>query len=400
MSSGRSHRSLLLLAASLGIQLLLLAAQIKRDQDVRLIRVWAVEIVAPLGRSATWLADGIRSGWNSYIGVRGVSRENAELRAEVDRLKLRNAELEGRAAEADRLAALLDFHKRNAEVPMLAARVIGGSPSTSGRVAFVDRGARDGLALDMGVITPEGVVGKVIAVYPATSQVLLVSDKESGVGALLAGTRTQAPVRGSGDPLLGMEYVAKDVKVTPGEAILTSGQDRIFPKDLPVGIVQSVSPDPHSPFQKIVVKPAARLDRLEEVLILLTRHEFAPGGITDIGAATATAAVASTPAAAQAPAPPATRPAAPSTVSAPAKPSATPAPTPPAPTTPAAPPARPPAPESPAAATEPAPPTATEPAPAPEPAAEAEPPAAAPEPAPPAPTEPAPAPDPVEGGER
>jgi rod shape-determining protein MreC len=279
MSSGRSHRSLFLLAAALGIQILLLAAQVKRDQDVRLIRVWAVELVAPLGRSATWLVDGIRGGWTNYIGVRGLGRENQQLRAENDRLKLRNAELEGRAAEADRLAALLTFRQRNTEVPMLAARVIGASPSNSGRIAFIDRGSRDGVVLNMGVITPEGVVGKIIAVYPATSQMLLVSDKESGVGALLAGTRTQGPVRGSGDPLLDMEYVAKEVKVSAGEAIVTSGQDRIFPKDLPVGIVQSVTPDPHSPFHKIVVKPAARLDRLEEVLILLTRQEFAPGGI-------------------------------------------------------------------------------------------------------------------------
>ena len=264
----------------LGIQILLLAAQVKRDQDVRLIRVWAVEAVAPLGRAANWLADGIRGGWTNYIGVRGLGRENERLRAENDQLKLRVAGLEGRAAEAGRLAALFDFRKRNAEVPMLAARVIGASPSISGRVAFLDRGSRDGLAQDMGVITPEGVVGKVIAVYPATSQVLLVSDKESGVGALLADTRTQGPVRGSGDPLLEMEYVAKDVKVRPGEAILTSGQDRIFPKDLPVGVVQTVSPDPRSPFHRIVVKPAARLDRLEEVLVLLTRQELAPGTMT------------------------------------------------------------------------------------------------------------------------
>jgi rod shape-determining protein MreC len=282
MSSGRSHRSLLLLAFVLGVQVLLLAAQVKRDQDVRLIRVWAVELIAPLGRSATWLFDGVRGGWTNYVGVRGLGRENQELHAENDRLKLRNAELEGRAAEADRLAALLNFRQRNNEIPMLAARVIGASPNTTGRVAFLDRGSRDGVAQDMGVITPEGVVGKVIAVYPATSQVLLVSDKESGVGALLTATRTQGPIRGSGDPLLSMEYVAKEIKVTSGEAVVTSGQDRIFPKDLPVGVVQSTTPDPHSPFQKIVVKPSARLDRLEEVLILLSRQEFSPGGIGEV----------------------------------------------------------------------------------------------------------------------
>jgi rod shape-determining protein MreC len=272
------HRSLLLLAATVGIQVLLLAAQVKRDQDVRLIRVWAVEIVAPLGRSTTWIVDGLRGGWTNYIGVHSLGRENQQLRAEVDRLKLRNAELESRAAEADRLAGLLDFRKHNDQVPMIAARVIGASPTNTGRVAFLDRGAHDGLAVDMGVITPDGVVGKVIAVYPATSQVLLISDKDSGVGALLADSRTQSPVRGSGDPMLSMEYVAKEVKVRVGEPVFTSGQDRIFPKDLPVGVVQSTDPEPHTPFQRIVVKPAAHLDQLEEVLVLLTRTELTPIG--------------------------------------------------------------------------------------------------------------------------
>jgi rod shape-determining protein MreC len=94
------------------------------------------------------------------------------------------------------------------------------------------------------------------------------------VGALLATSRAQGPVRGSGDPLLGLEYIANDVKIEQGEKILTSGQDRIFPKDLPVGTVVQVQPDRRSPFQKISVKPAARLDGLEEVLVLLTRQEF------------------------------------------------------------------------------------------------------------------------------
>jgi rod shape-determining protein MreC len=141
-------------------------------------------------------------------------------------------------------------------------------------MVFISRGSRDGVRRDMGVITPEGVVGKVFAVYPDTSQVLLLTDKESGVGALLGESRAQGPVRGTGEPLLGLEYISNEVKVEPGERILTSGQDRIFPKDLPVGTVLQVQPDRHSPFLKISVKPAARLDGLEEVLVLLTRQEF------------------------------------------------------------------------------------------------------------------------------
>jgi rod shape-determining protein MreC len=275
------HRSLTLLAAVLAAQLLLLAAQIKREQQVRLIRVWAVETLTPLGRAAAWISDGISGSWTGYIALRHLRQDNSELRAERDQLKMRNAELAGRAAEADRLAALIGFRDAHTEVPMLAARVIGASPDVSSRIIFLSRGSRDGVRRDMGVMTPDGVVGKVLAVFPDTSQVLLLSDKDSGVGALLAASRTQAPVNGSGQPLLGMEYVSNDVKVEPGETVLTSGQDRIFPKDLPVGTVVEVKPDHHSAFQQISVKPAARLDQLEEVLVLMTRGEFASRKETD-----------------------------------------------------------------------------------------------------------------------
>ncbi len=187
---------------------------------------------------------------------------------------MRNAELEGRALEADRLAALLNFHTAHPETPMIAARVIGGSPDSGSLVVNIDRGSRDGIRRDMGVITPDGVVGKILAVYPDISQVLLLGDKESGVGALLADTRTQGPVKGTGEPLLSLDYISSDEKVTVGEAVLTSGQDRIFPKDLPVGKVVEFTSDPKSPFMKIRIKPAAHLDRLEEVLVLQTRQEL------------------------------------------------------------------------------------------------------------------------------
>ena len=260
----------------LGVQLLLLAIQIKRQSQVRLIRVWAVETAAPVGRTAAWTSDGIGGIWQGYIALWHTRRENVQLQAELNTLKLRNAELEGRAAEADRLGQLLGFREQQSSVPMVAARVIGGSPDATSHTIFINRGTRDGLKRDMGVITPEGVVGKIEAVFPDTSQVLLLDDRDSGVGALLADSRTQSPVRGAGEPLLDMEYVSIDTKVQTGEAVLTSGQDHIFPKDLPVGTVAQVKPDPHGTFQDVRVRPAAHLDRLEEVLVLTTRQELAP----------------------------------------------------------------------------------------------------------------------------
>ena len=268
------HKSLTLFAGVIVAQVLLLAIQIKRDQQVRLIRVWAVELMSPIQRSTSWAIYGVEHGWGGYIGLRHAREDNQKLRAELDRLQIRNAELEGRALEADRLAGLLKFRDAHSESPMLAARVIGGSPDAGSQVVNIDRGSRDGIRRDMGVITPDGVVGKILAVYPDISQVLLMGDKESGVGAMLADTRTQGPVKGTGEPLLLLDYISNDEKVTAGEAVLTSGQDRIFPKDLPVGTVVDTVADRKSPFMRIRVRPAAHLDRLEEVLVLLTRQDL------------------------------------------------------------------------------------------------------------------------------
>ena len=266
------HRSLLLLAVAVLSQVLLLAVQIKRDRPVRLIRVWAVSVITPVQRAGAWTIDRLRSGWSNYVALRGTRSENQELRAELARLKLRNSQLGSRAAEAERLATLLGFREAYADRPMLPARVIGASADAASKTVYINRGEKDGVRRNMGVITPEGVVGKIIEVYHDAAQVLLLTDKDSGVGALLESSRTQSPVGGLGEPLLLMKYVSNDEQVALGERVLTSGQDRIFPKDLPVGTVAEVKPG--NPFKQIRVKPSAHLDRLEEVLVLLTQQEL------------------------------------------------------------------------------------------------------------------------------
>jgi rod shape-determining protein MreC len=262
------HKSLVLLAGVIVLQVLLLAVQIRRDSQGRLIRVWTVGAVTPFERAGATGIGGIRGAWNHYFALQNTSRENERLHHENDTLKLQINQLQSKAAEADRLATLLTFRQAHQSVSMVAARVIGTSADTASQTVYLDRGERDGIRRNMGVITPDGVVGKVIESYRDTSQVLLLTDKDSGVGAMLAGPRIQSPVGGVGEPLLIMKYVANDDTVNIGDHVVTSGMDRIFPRDLPVGTVEQIKPG--TPFKQIRLKPAANLERLEEVIVLLS----------------------------------------------------------------------------------------------------------------------------------
>jgi rod shape-determining protein MreC len=288
------HKSLVLLAGVIVLQLVLLAVQIKRDSQGRLIRVWTVGAVSPFERASASGFGWVRGTWRHYFALQNTMKENEQIRRENDVLKMQITELQGKAAEADRLAVLLNFRRSNADVPMIGARVIGASAGAASQTIQLDRGERDGIRRNMGVITPDGVVGKVVEAYPNASQVLLLTDKESGVGAMLADSRTQSPVGGQGEPLLVMKYVPNDDTVNLGERVITSGMDRIFPRDLPVGIVAEIKPG--NPFKQIRIKPAANLERLEEVLVLLTLRPLETKEATPAGAPAASSAASTPPA--------------------------------------------------------------------------------------------------------
>ncbi|HUC55657.1 MAG TPA: rod shape-determining protein MreC [Candidatus Cybelea sp.] len=285
------HKSLVLLAGVMVLQVLMLAVQIKRDSEGRLIRVWTVGAVSPFERAGSNGFGWIRDTWRHYFALQNTTRESEQIRRENDALKLQISQLQGKAAEADRLAALLNFRQSHAEVPMIAARVIG--VGTASLTIQLDRGEHEGIRKDMGVITPDGVVGKVVEVYPNAAQVLLLTDKESGVGAMLADSRIQSPVGGQGEPLLVMKYVPNDDEVNLGERVITSGMDRIFPRDLPVGTVAEIKPG--NPFKQIRIKPAANLERLEEVLVLLSLRSLEPKNEENPAAAKPSAPGATTP---------------------------------------------------------------------------------------------------------
>jgi rod shape-determining protein MreC len=265
------HKSTFLLTGVVLLQVLLLALQIKRDSEDsqgRLIRVWTVGAFSPFERAGNHGIGHLRETWRHYFALQNTSRDNEQLRRENDELKMQVNQLQSKAIEADRLALLLNFHKSHENVPMLGARVIATSAGTASATIMLDRGSKDHIKKNMGVITPEGVVGKVVEVYDNTSEVLLLTDKDSGIGAMLSSSRKQSPVGGAGEPLLVMKYVANDDTVNIGERVVTSGMDKIFPRDLPIGTITEIKSG--NPFKSIRIRPSADLERLEEVIVLLT----------------------------------------------------------------------------------------------------------------------------------
>ena len=270
------YRNLIILVGVLFLQVLGLAVQVKRSgeaEHTRLIRVWAVDAITPLERGLVWVQNGARDIWHNYFFLRGVRAENRQLKEQIEQMRLDQVRLSEDAAQARRLQSLLAF-KEQFIAKTVPAQVIGSSGNDLSRSIYIDKGSNDGLAQDMAVITSGGIVGKVLRVYPTTSLVLMINDQSSGVGALLEKSRLQGVLRGSANGELILERVMSDEQVVPGETVLSSGGDQIFPKGLPVGTVSKVSPG-RELFLNIKVKPAADLSRLEEVLVVTEKREHA-----------------------------------------------------------------------------------------------------------------------------
>ncbi|MFY9845168.1 MAG: rod shape-determining protein MreC [Terriglobales bacterium] len=263
------YRNLIVLVGVLFAQVLGLAVQVRRTTDnepTRLIRIWAVGAVTPLEKVLVWTQSSIGNIWHNYFYLRGVRAENRSLKAQIERMSLEQVRMSQDADQARRLQALLAFKEQFISQTM-AAQVIGSSGSELSRSVYIDKGEHDGIKPDMAVITADGVVGKVLRVYRSTSLVLLIDDQTSGVGSILDKTRLQGILRGTPSGEVVLEKVMSDENVPPGELVLTSGGDGIFPKGLVVGRVTKVSPGSEL-FLNIRVRPAADLSRLEEVLVV------------------------------------------------------------------------------------------------------------------------------------
>lgn len=259
-------RNLMVLAMVIALQLLLLAYQVKTGHDMRLIRVWAATAITPAAR----VIEGVRSGttgfFSDYFLLLDVRDENRRLRSELGRTKLENQFLKTELSTADRARALAAFQTRSPS-RTIAARIIGNGTGSNSKVVLIDRGSSSGIEKGMAVITPDGIVGKVILAFPTASQVLLIMDSTFAAGVISQKNHVHGTVKGQGGPSCLVDYVQNEEKVDKDEWFYTSGDDRVFPKGLPVG--QAVVVRQGKINKEIYLTPSGLQSGFEEVLIVL-----------------------------------------------------------------------------------------------------------------------------------
>lgn len=227
-------------------------------------------VLLPVQAGMARVADAGTRWWELYTEIGRLRGENVRLRQEVDALSGEVTALREQALATERLQRLLEL-RRQAGSGALAARVISRDTRRWFSTIVVDRGVRDGVRANAVVVTADGVLGRVIEVTPGASRVLLIADSRSAISALVQRSRDAGVVEGRGGLMLHMKYLSRATEVKDGDLVVTSGLGGVFPRGLVVGRITRVVREAGALLQEAEVEPAAALDRLEEVVILLPR---------------------------------------------------------------------------------------------------------------------------------
>jgi len=260
------YRSITVLLLVIFGQLVLLGVQLKNDQNVTMIRSWTATAVSPVLNILGWGRHSSVGFFRNYVLLHDASEENRRLREDLDRLKVENVFLKNELNTAERAKALQLFAARTPS-KTLAASVVGSAAGSDTNAVMVDRGTLSGVERGMGVVTPDGIVGKVLYAYAMISVVRLVNDQDFAAGVTTL-NGVHGVLKGQQRPLCKVDYVPIEEKVAPGDMLYTSGDDHIFPRGFPVGPVKSVRNG--QPFKEILAEASALQHGIpEDVLIIV-----------------------------------------------------------------------------------------------------------------------------------
>jgi rod shape-determining protein MreC len=238
----------------------------------RKIRSIVQTVAYPFQRGASSVGNGVIGFFGSIGELRRASVENQQLREQVRQMQGELRDTRQQVAAAERLEKLLDL-KAKSSYQSVAAQVIARDPSMWFDNIVIDKGRWSGVEVNMAVVAPGGIVGRVVSTSPWSAQVMLITNEKSGAGAVvgqLGQSNALGSIKGLGESgLLEMRYVSGPEKVQLGDKVATTGQDGIYPPGYEIGAVVEANPGSATQMWAIRIRPTAGLDRLKEVAVLL-----------------------------------------------------------------------------------------------------------------------------------
>jgi rod shape-determining protein MreC len=268
-----TRRGRFLLVALVASHLVVISNQVDGGGGASLLERGVFALLYPFQWLVASTVDGVRSGLRSYVDLRGARAENVRLKERVDYLEALLQQKQDHVREAERLRQALEL-KQILPIETVVAQVVAGSGQPFYRVLTIDKGRDHGVTLEAPVISPTGVVGRVVRLGPRAAVVQLLIDPQAAIAVLLERTRVNAiaggrAVPGEDSPDLELRYTPALADVVVGDVVVTSGLDKIYPKGLAVGRVRSISPQQSGLFLDVRVEPSARFAALEEVLVVV-----------------------------------------------------------------------------------------------------------------------------------
>ena len=261
------YRTPLLLVLTLLLVFTVLSLSLKSSPALRKVQGLVVSMTAPGLEGLEYVGRSAKQLWLGYFYLMGVRRQNAELQRQLEEYKQREVHFQEAEQALTRLETLLDL-KRQVALPVIGARVIAYDPTLWSRSAIINQGKAQGVKEGLPVLAPQGIVGRIVGVYPEYSKVMLIVDRKSSADAMVQRTRIRGMLKGKGGNRCSLEFVPKSADVQVGDLVLASGLVGLYPKGLVFGKVTAANKKNPGVFQEIEVSPNVDLSTLEEVLVV------------------------------------------------------------------------------------------------------------------------------------
>ena len=271
----RQRTGWLFMAVVVG-HILLISTQVATRRGVPVVEALTFGVFAEVQRTTTSGIGSVRDVWQNYFALQQTRQENQQLRTEVAQLRVGLQQERALAEQSRMLQKLLDM-KMETPLKTTAAYVIAGAASPDFRTATIDKGSSDGLKPDMAVISPAGVVGRIILPTSRAAKIQLLIDRDAAAGAVTERGRAQGVVVGTGTSLR-LDHVPGTADIKVGDRVVTSGIEGIYPKGFEIGQVESLERRAGE-FSAVIIRPAVEFSSVEAVLVVLTESNLAAAAI-------------------------------------------------------------------------------------------------------------------------